>query len=325
MGGKIRSVVFELLGKGQELAAQSTRADEKVCAVVLGSNIDESIIQELAEYGADYIYVADDPGLAHYMTQPYVDVLAGLVTKYKPSVLLFGATTTGRDLAPRLASRLQVGLTADCTGLEINSEGQLVQTRPAFGGNIMASILSRTYPQMATVRPNVMKRRTPERGRNAVVERINVKSDTKSLRAKIIEVVRDIDVSGVNIEDADVIVAVGRGIGSRENLKIIEELAHVVGGVVAGSRAIVDIGWMPHHLQVGQTGKTVAPKLYFAIGISGAIQHLVGMQTSKTIIAINRDREAPIFKVADFGIVGDLFKIVPLLTEELRAVMKERR
>jgi electron transfer flavoprotein alpha subunit len=239
-------------------------------------------------------------------------------------VVLFGATINGRDLAPRIAARLRIGLTADCTGLEIDEEGRLVQTRPAFGGNIMASILSRTRPQMATVRPNVMKMGEPDWTREAEIDQIKVTIDPKAIRAKVVDIVKEVADRAVNIEEADIIVSGGRGLGSPENFKLMRELAEALGGAVGASRPIVDSGWLPHHQQVGQTGKTVSPKLYVAVGISGAIQHLIGMQTSDIIIAINKDPEAPIFKVATLGVVGDLFKIVPALIEELRKVKKAK-
>lgn len=317
---RIRNVVFELLGKGRELADE---CGEKLCAVLLGNGISE-LIKPLSEYGADKVYVVDCEALMHYSTEPYTNVFTGLITKYKPNILLFGATSNGRDLAPRIASRLNIGLTADCTKLEIVGEKQLLQTRPAFGGNIMASILTRTFPQMATVRPNVMKRKEPDRKKEAVIEKVNVKIDERSLRIKITDIVKEIKGVGLNIEEAEIIVSCGRGIGSPENIKCVEELASALGAAVGGSRAVVDAGWLPHHQQVGQTGKTVAPKIYIAIGISGAIQHLVGMQTSDVIIAINNDPEAPIFKVATYGIVGDLFKVVPVLANEFREVLKQR-
>jgi electron transfer flavoprotein alpha subunit len=316
----IRNVVFELLGKGRELADE---CKEKLCAVLLGNNISE-LIKPLSMYGADKIYVVDSDALEHYSTEPYTNVLSGLITKYKPNILLFGATSNGRDLAPRIASRLNIGLTADCTKLDIVGEKQLLQTRPAFGGNIMASILTRTFPQMATVRPNVMKRKEPDQKREAIVEKVDIKIDEKSMRVKIVDIVKEIKGAGLNIEEAEIIVSCGRGICSPKNIKYVEELASVLGAAVGGSRAVVDAGWLPHHQQVGQTGKTVAPKIYIAIGISGAIQHLVGMQTSDVIIAINNDPEAPIFKVATYGIVGDLFKVVPALIDEFREVLKQK-
>jgi electron transfer flavoprotein alpha subunit len=318
-GDHFRNVTLELLSEGRKLA---DKLGEPLAALVLGRNVTD-FIKTLSAYGADKIYVAEHEVLERYNSEGYADVLTGLIAKYKPSVVLFGATINGRDLAPRIAARLRIGLTADCTGLEIDEEGRLIQIRPAFGGNIMASILSRTRPQMATVRPNVMKMGEPDWTRKAEIERINVMIDPKARRTRVVDIVKEVADRAVNIEEADIIVSGGRGLGSPENLKLMRELAEALGGAVGASRPIVDSGWLPHHQQVGQTGKTVSPKLYVAVGISGAIQHLVGMQTSDIIIAINKDPEAPIFKVATMGVVGDLFKIVPALIEELRNVKKE--
>jgi len=319
--GRIRNVTLELLGAGRRLA---DKLGEELYAVLIGYKVRE-LADVLAEYGADKILVADHKLLERYNTDGYAAVLYDMISNYKPSIVLLGATMNGRDLAPRVAARLKTGLTADCTGLDINDAGQLVQTRPAFGGNVMATILCpRTRPQMATVRPRVMKMPKPEPGRTAEVIDYPVRLVESDIRTKILEVVREVHEAAANIEEADIIVSAGRGIGSKENLSLIRELAEVLHAAVGGSRAIVDLGWLPHHQQVGQTGKTVAPKLYIAIGISGAIQHLVGMQTSETIVAINKDPEAPIFDVADFGIVGDLFQIVPVLTQQLKEALGQK-
>jgi len=318
-GNHLRNVTLELLSEGRKLA---DKLGEPLAALLLGRNVTD-FIKTLSAYGADKIYVTEHEVLERYNSDGYADVLTGLIAKHKPSVVLFGATINGRDLAPRIAARLRIGLTADCTGLEIDEEGRLVQIRPAFGGNIMASILSHTRPQMATVRPNVMKMGEPDWTRKVEIERINVMIDPKARRIRVVDIVKEVADRAVNIEEADIIVSGGRGLGSPENLKLMIELAEALGGAVGASRPIVDSGWLPHHQQVGQTGKTVSPKLYVAVGISGAIQHLVGMQTSDIIIAINKDSEAPIFKVATMGVVGDLFKIVPALIEELRNVKKE--
>ncbi len=321
MDGRLRNVTLELLGAGRRLA---DKLGEELYAVIIGYRVRE-LADVLAEYGADKILVADHKLLERYSTDGYAAVLYDMISNYKPSIVLLGATMNGRDLAPRVAARLKTGLTADCTGLDINSAGQLVQTRPAFGGNVMATILCpRTRPQMATVRPRVMKMPKPEPGRTAEIIDYPVKIEASDIRTKILEIVREVHEETANIEEADIIVSAGRGIGSKENLSLIRELADVLHAAVGGSRAIVDLGWLPHHQQVGQTGKTVSPKLYIAVGISGAIQHLVGMQTSETIIAINKDPEAPIFDVADFGIVGDLFEIVPALTRQLREALKQK-
>lgn len=319
-GDHLRNVTLELISEGRKLA---DKLNEPLAALLTGHNVTD-FIKPLSAYGANKIYVAEHEVLERYNSEGYADVLTGIIAKYKPSVVLFGATINGRDLAPRIAARLRIGLTADCTGLEIDEKGRLVQTRPAFGGNIMASILSRTRPQMATVRPNVMKMSEPDWTRRAEIERIKVTIDPKAIRARVVDIVKEVAERAVNIEEADIIVSGGRGLGSPENFKLMRELAEALGGAVGASRPIVDSGWLPHHQQVGQTGKTVSPKLYVAVGISGAIQHLIGMQTSDIIIAINKDPEAPIFKVATLGVVGDLFKIVPALIEELRKVKKAK-
>ena len=320
--GKLRSVVGELLGKGRTLA---DKLEEPLSAVLLGNNASE-LADELVAHGGDKVYLAEHPALERYTTDAYTDVLSGIILRHKPSVVLFGATTNGRDLAPTVAARLQVGLTADCTGLDINDERQLVQTRPAFGGNIMASILTPyTRPQMATVRPNVFKPAKPDSSKKAVVERLKINVDPRAIRTKTVETVKEVPAEAVSVEEADLIVSCGRGLKSPENLELARDLAETLQAAVGGSRPIVDAGWMPHHQQVGQSGKTVSPKLYIACGISGAIQHLVGMRTSDIIVAVNSDPEAPIFNVADFGVVGDLFKIIPALAEEIKRVKSERK
>jgi electron transfer flavoprotein alpha subunit/NAD-dependent dihydropyrimidine dehydrogenase PreA subunit len=319
-GDQLRNVTLELLSEGRKLA---NKLSEPLAALLLGHNVTD-FIEPLSAYGADKIYVAEHEVLERYNSDGYANVLTGIIAKCKPAVVLFGATINGRDLAPRIAARLRIGLTADCTGLEIDEEGRLIQTRPAYGGNIMASILSRTRPQMATVRPNVMKMSEPDWTKRAEIERINVTIDPKAIRTRVVDIVKEVADKAVNIEEADIIVSGGRGLGSPENFRLMRELAEALGGAVGASRPIVDSGWLSHHQQVGQTGKTVSPKLYVAVGISGAIQHLIGMQTSDIIIAINKDPEAPIFKVATLGVVGDLFKIVPVLIEELRKVKKAK-
>ena len=315
-GGRLRNVALELLSEGRKLA---DKLNEELVALLVGSKVVD-LAKTLAAYGADKIHLVEQETLERYNTDGYTNVLTGIISKYKPSIVLFGATINGRDLAPRVAARLRVGLTADCTGLNIDEKGQLVQIRPAFGGNIMAAIISRTRPQMATVRPNVMKRSKPNWSREAKIERIDMKIDPKAIQTTVINIVKEVTDRAVNVEEAEIIVSGGRGLGSPDNLKLVEELAEALGGAVGGSRPIIDSGWLPHHQQVGQTGKTVAPKLYIAVGISGAIQHRIGMQTSETIIAINKDPEAPIFSIATLGVVGDLFKVVPALIQELRKV-----
>ncbi|MFQ5979333.1 MAG: FAD-binding protein [Candidatus Heimdallarchaeota archaeon] len=313
--GVLKPVALELLEEGRNLA---TQLDHELVAVVLGKDVG-GIPSELAEYGADRIIFAEHKALENYTTDAYTTVLAGLVEREKPSIVLFGATMNGRDLAPRLAARLQLGLTADCTGLSIDEEGQLVQTRPAFGGNIMASILSPgARPQMATVRPNVFKKATRQPGREAPSERFDVKISPLAIRTRVKEIVREISEDAISIHDADIVVSVGRGIASPDNISLAEELAKELNAAVGGSRPIVDQGWMSHHQQVGQSGRTICPRLYITLGISGQVQHYVGCSESEQIIAINEDPKAPIFEFADVGIVGDIFKVVPALIEAIR-------
>jgi len=315
--GRIKPVSLELLSKAKELAQ---RLNQELAAVLVGDDVSH-LIKELTSYEIHKIYLVENEVLKRYTTDAYTYTLISLVSQYKPNILLIGATNTGRDLAPRVAARLRVGLTADCTDLDITEEGYLLQTRPAFGGNIMAQILCKyTRPQMATVRPNVFKKSVPcSNSQSPEIIKIEAKLNPLSIRTKIIEVVKEVS-EVTNLEEADIIVSAGRGLGSPDNLYLVRDLANILGAAVGGSRAIIDAGWLPHHQQVGQSGKTVAPELYIACGISGAIQHLVGMQTSKRIIAINKDPEAPIFKVATLGIVGDLFKVIPLLIEDLKKV-----
>ncbi len=307
------SVVYELLGEGRKLADD---LGEELCAVLLGHNVGDAA-NELIAHGAEKVYVVDDPALADFQDEPYAQAMAELVEEHKPSILLLGATTIGRSLGPRVAARLRTGLTADCTGLAIDKEKRLLlQTRPAFGGNIMATILCPDRrPQMATVRHKVMKRAARDEARRGEI--IRLVKDVLPPRATLVRVVEETQ-QMVNLAEADIIVSGGRGLGKAENFKIIEELAQVIGAAVGASRAAVDAGWIPYAHQVGQTGKTVCPKIYIACGISGAIQHLAGMGSSNIIVAINKDPGARIFNVATYGIVGDLFEVVPALTAELR-------
>jgi len=316
---RFRRGTLELLGEGRRLA---DRLRAELSAVLLGDGVGE-MGAELFAYGADKLYLAQDPVLAHYRTGPYTDVLAGLINQHKPEIVLISATPQGRDLAPRVAARLSAGLTADCTGLDIDeSERLLVQTRPAFGGNLMATIVSRhARPQMATVRPGVMKALEPDPSRTGEVVNVPVHLDERSMLTKIVEIVQ-LDTDGrVNLQDAEIIVSGGRGLGKPENFALIRELAEALGGAVGASRAAVDAGWIPAYHQVGQTGRTVQPKLYIACGISGAVQHLAGMSSADCIIAINKDPAAPIFNIATYSIVGDLFEIVPALTRKLRETL----
>ncbi|MDA8216102.1 MAG: electron transfer flavoprotein subunit alpha [Dehalococcoidales bacterium] len=312
--GKAARVSWELLHVGAQLAKD---LDVELCSVVIGDNV-EALCQESFSYGAAKAYLIDDPVFRHYRTGPYHKTLCQLVQRYKPEIILVGATGLGRDLAGAVATKLKTGLTADCTGLAIDDEGLLVQTRPAFGGNIMASIMTeRTRPQMATVRPRVMALPEKDDSRRGEIVRAPVQYREEDVRTKVLEVIL-VGNHGVDVAAADVIVSGGRGMGGKENFRILQELADELGGVVACSRGAVEAGWMPVERQVGQTGKTVKPKLYIACGIRGAIQHLVGMQSSDVIIGINQDRNAPIFEVATYGIVGDVFEIVPALTKQIR-------
>ncbi len=316
--GVIQPVVYELLGKGRELA---DRLRSQLWAILLGYRIRDQA-QELIYRGADKVIVVEDLLLENFLDEPYTQVLVDLIQKYKPEILLAGATTIGRALVSRVAVKVHAGLTADCTGLEIDSEERLLlQTRPAFGGNIMATIITPNHrPQMATVRHKVMKEAKVDSKRKGEVEVLNYDGKLGS-RTKLIDMIDEVGKT-VNLAEADIIVSGGRGLGKAENFRIIEELAEVLGAAVGASRAAVDAGWISYAHQVGQTGRTVCPKLYIACGISGQIQHLVGMQSSDIIVAINKDPEAPIFKVADYGIVGDLFEIVPLLTKRFKEVLK---
>ncbi|MDD3088851.1 MAG: electron transfer flavoprotein subunit alpha [Candidatus Omnitrophica bacterium] len=317
--GKVQTISYELLGKGRELA---DKLGVRLCGLLLGDKMDTAC-QDIISRGADRVYYVESPKLKIYQDDPYTNVLTEMVKKHKPEVLLCGATTIGRSLISRVAVNIRTGLTADCTGLDIDmGERLLLQTRPAFGGNIMATIISpNTRPQMATVRHKVMKEAEPQAGRKGDVVKETLPEDMYHSRSKILDIVEEIEET-VNLAEADIIVSGGRGLGSPENFEIIKELALVLGGAVGASRMAVDSGWMPYSHQVGQTGKTVCPKLYIACGISGQIQHLIGMKSSDVIIAINKDPEAPIFGVATYGIVDDLFKVVPMLTQELKKRLK---
>lgn len=325
--GEISPIAFELLGKAKDLAAD---LDTDVTAVLLGSKI-KGLADQLAEYGADRVIVVDDPVLEVYRTEPYAQALTAVINEYKPEIMLVGATAIGRDLGPRVSARVGTGLTADCTKLEIGDfplnplpgkeqkHNQLLMTRPAFGGNTIATIACPdNRPQMATVRPGVMQKIDPVKGEKAEVVEFNPELKENNCYVEILDIVKEV-AEVADIQQAKILVSGGRGVGSKENFKILQDLADALGGTVSCSRAVVDNGWMPKDLQVGQTGKTVRPNVYFAIGISGAIQHTAGMEESDIIIAINKDESAPIFDVADYGIVGDLNKIVPLITEAVKA------
>ena len=324
---EVSGIALELIGKGKDLAKD---LDTDVTAVLIGSDV-KGLVDVLAEYGADKVIVVDDPELKEYRTEPYAHALASVINEFKPDIMLVGATAIGRDLGPRVSARVHTGLTADCTQLDIGDfpmvaipgkeqkHNQLLMTRPAFGGNTIATIACPDFrPQMATVRPGVMQKAERVAGAKAEVIEFNPGFTPDNKYVEILEVVKAVsDVA--DIMDAKILVSGGRGVGSAENFKMLEDLAEVLGGTVSCSRAVVDSGWKPRDLQVGQTGKTVRPQVYFAIGISGAIQHVAGMEESDLIIAINKDENAPIFDVADYGIVGDLNKIVPALTEQIKA------
>ena len=326
---EISSIAYELLGKGKELAAD---LGTDVTAVLLGKDV-KGLCDKLAEYGADKVIVVDDPELETYRTEPYAHALASVINEYKPEIMLVGATAIGRDLGPTVSARVATGLTADCTVLEIGDfplvaapgkeaeqkHNELLMTRPAFGGNTIATIACPdNRPQMATVRPGVMQKIDPIAGAKAEIIEYNPGFTPNNRYVEIQEIVKAVG-QVENIMDAKILVSGGRGVGSAENFKMLQDLADVLGGMVSCSRAVVENGWLAQDYQVGQTGKTVRPNVYFAIGISGAIQHVAGMEESDLIVAINKDADAPIFDVADYGIVGDLNKIVPALTEAIKA------
>lgn len=312
----VQKISLELLGKARELA---DTLNEKVTAVIAGHNIKNNL-EELIHYGADKVIYTDDKILDIYMTEPYTKVLSEIIEAKKPGIFLIGATAIGRDLAPRVSARVYTGLTADCTALDIEEETKnLLMTRPAFGGNIMATIICPDHrPQMSTVRPGVMEILQKDISRLGSIEEFNVELSQKDINVEILEVVKETK-EKVNIEEAEVLISGGRGIGNPEYYKMLKELAEHLGGQIAASRAAVDAGWINRDHQVGQTGKTVRPNLYMACGISGAIQHLAGMEGSEYIVAINKDSGAHIFESADLGIVGDVKKIIPLVIEEIVA------
>ncbi|MBN7773571.1 FAD-binding protein [Clostridium aminobutyricum] len=335
--GKLLNVALELLGEGHRLSREIS-PDTKVCAVLVGHGV-EKLTEELYAYGADTVYLIDEPLLKHYTTDGYAKVMTDAIHTYKPEIVLFGATHIGRDLAPRIAARLDTGLTADCTRLDISTANYmdyleanttasltglnreddskaLKQTRPAFGGNLMATIVCpKTRPQMSTVRPGVMSKLEPVKEAKGELVKVDARLTEQDIHVKVVEVVREAK-ELVSLTDAEIICSGGRGVGDASGFELISEFAKKVDGVVGASRAAVDLGWMDHSHQVGQTGTTVKPKIYFACGISGAIQHLAGMQRSDIIVAINKDPDAPIFQVADYAIVGDLKKIIPEIIQQ---------
>jgi len=311
---KIARVVFELLGKARELA---DKLNVKVGAVLLVGK-DNGLGKELISYGADKVYLVENDLLKNYQTDLYTKVISDNIKEKKPQIVVYGATHIGRDLAPRIAQRINTGLTADCTGLDITEDNLLLQTRPAFGGNLMAQILCKDKrPQMSTARPGVFKIKEKDGGKQGEVVKVDANISEKDVMVKVLDIIKETK-RKVNLEEAEIIVSGGRGLGEEKSFKLIEELASLLNAEVGASRAAVDSGWIDKDHQVGQTGKTVRPKLYIAVGISGAIQHKAGMQTSDMIIAINKDASAPIFEVADYGIVDDLFKVVPEIIRELR-------
>ncbi|MGC6177106.1 FAD-binding protein [Lacrimispora sp. 38-1] len=312
--GEIMPVAIELLGEGKKLAAE---IGTELCAVLCGNGV-AGLVSELFEYGADKVYLAEAPELEHYTTDGYGKVITEAINEYKPEIVLLGATHIGRDLGPILAVKANTGLTADCTRLEIDPEDKKIrQTRPAFGGNLMATIVCPNHrPQMSTVRPGVMAKAERIPGRTGKVVELKTEFLNGDIRTKVLDVVRSVK-EMIAISDAEIIVSGGMGLGKAEGFELLKQLADKLGGVVAGSRAAVDAGWIDHAYQVGQTGTTVKPKIYIACGISGAIQHVAGMQGSEQIIAINTNENAPIFEVADYGIVGDLYKVIPSIIQSL--------
>lgn len=316
-----KNVGLELLNEAKRMAVE---CGQEVWAMVIGED-NKKCVEEAAAYGADKVVSVEGPEFAHYGTEAYSQAVIELINKHKPSAILFGATFNGRDLGPKVACNMHTGLTADCTELEIDKDGVVTWIRPALGGNLMGHIYCpNTRPQMGTVRPAVFKKAERQDGRKVpvITEKITIKPE--NLRTKFLEFVQTVDDGAIRIEDANIIVCGGRGLGKAENFKLLEDLADALGGVVAGSRKTVDAGWMPVAQQVGQTGKTVNPDIFVSVGISGAIQHQVGMEKSGTIIAINNDPEAPVFEIATYGIVGDLFQVVPALTEAVKEYKKSK-
>ncbi len=314
--GKAKNVGLELLNPGRRLAdGQGGR----LAAVIIGGHVDEAV-KSAAEHGADMVIAVEGKEFAHYTTDAYTKVMCELVDKYHPATILIGATNNGRDMGPRIACRLQTGLTADCTALDLDADtGNMVWTRPAFGGNLMASIVCPSHrPQLGTVRPGVFKKTEPTAGRTVEVIREDLHVSPEAIRTELLETICEVADEAVDLESAEIIVAGGRGVGGPAGFAPLKELAQALGATLGASRAAVDAGWISHVYQIGQTGKTVAPKLYIACGISGAIQHLTGVSDAKCIVAINKDPQAPIFDVADYGVVGDVQEIVPLLTEAIR-------
>lgn len=314
--GVAKNVGYELLSVGRTL---SDKLGEQLVALVMGKNV-QAVAQASIAYGADQVLLVEGDEYETYNTDAATYATVTLIEKYHPSIVLYGATNNGRDLAPRVACKLETGLTADCTELDIDEEtGLLVSTRPTFGGNLMATIMCPDHrPQMSTVRPGVFKKSTPDDSRTGEIVAEDVHIDPSQIRVKLVERIKEV-AEAVNLEEAEIIVSGGRGLKDEKGFEMLRELADLLGGTVGASRAAVDAGWIPHAHQVGQTGKNVSPKLYIAVGISGAIQHLAGMSGADTVVAINKDPDAPIFGVADYAVVGDLFEVVPALIEAIRA------
>ncbi len=320
VNGKMLGVSLEILSEARKLA---NTLETEVGAVLIGHGV-EGLCKEAFSYGANKVYLCDDESFKDYSVLPYTTVLANAVCEYKPEILLLPATNNGRELAPRLAARLETGLSADCIALALDKDKNLVATRPIYGGNIMEdAVCSEARPQMCTVRPNAMSKSDPDPSASGEIIKIKADLPAEDLRSKVLEIIEK--ASGeISITDAQIIVSGGRGVGSPEGFDLIRKLASTLKAAVGASRAAVDSGWIPYEHQVGQTGKTVAPKLYIACGISGALQHLAGMKTSDVIVAINKDDEAPIFSVANYGIVGDLYQVLPIMIEEFEKALKER-
>ncbi len=319
--GEVESVSLELLGAGRKLA---DKLGVPLAGVLMGSEI-KGLTPKIIAYGADIVYVIDHPVLKDYRTESYMKGLLHLVETYKPEIILYGATPNGKDLASAVATDLATGLTADCTMLDIDMENRLLEaSRPAFGGNIMATILCKKHrPQMATVRPKVMKALEPDETRQGKVIEETIDLKEEEMRTKVLKIVKDVTETA-SLADAHVIVCGGKGMGDEQGFQLIHEFAEVIGAAVGGTRDVIEAGWLPYEYQIGQTGQTVTPKMYFAIGVSGAIQHVVGMKNSDVIIAINNDPNAPIFDVAHYGIVGDALEILPKLIEQFKEVRKKK-
>ena len=314
--GSVKNVDLELINQGKVLAEPS---GEKVVAVVIGQDVHEAVKAVMA-YGADEVIVVEGENYQVYNTDSYTNAIVQLVGKYQPAVVMMGSTNNGRDLLPRVAARLQVGSASDCTAVEVVEDGKIGWTRPIFGGNLLSSVtFTETRPQIGTVRAGSYGKGQPVEGRTVEVIEEAIQTHADQIRTKVLEIIKSVG-QGIKLEEAEVVVAGGRGIGSAENVSLLTELASVLGGAVGGTRACVDAGWMAPQLQIGQSGKRVSPKLYIGCGISGAIQHIGGITSSDIIVAINKDPDAPIFEIADYGVVGDLFEVVPILIEEMKKV-----